>query len=87
MLWYFFEHKLRGVLGMAKEKTAFGSVIEETRTFEPSDALIRWAHVKNLAEYEEIYKRSRGSRGILGREWRPLGVVQKIGRGFRGRLC
>jgi hypothetical protein len=41
---------------VARGKKAFGSVMEETLIFEPSDTLIPWAHVKNLAEYKEIYK-------------------------------
>ncbi len=43
---------------MAEEKKAFDSVMDETRIFEPPVVLGRRAHVKNLAEYEEIYKRS-----------------------------
>jgi acetyl-CoA synthetase len=43
---------------MVEEKKVFDSVMEETRIFEPPIALSREAHVRSLAEYEEIYKRS-----------------------------
>ncbi len=43
---------------MAEEKKAFDSVMDETRIFEPPIALSRGAHVRSLAEYEEIYKKS-----------------------------
>jgi acetyl-CoA synthetase len=43
---------------MEGEKKVFDSMMEETRIFEPPAALSRRAYVKNLAEYEEIYKRS-----------------------------
>jgi acetyl-CoA synthetase len=43
---------------MAEQKKAFDSVMDETRVFDPPRALSREAHVKSLAEYEEIYKRS-----------------------------
>ena len=43
---------------MEGEKKVFDSMMEETRVFEPPVALSRGAYVKNLAEYEEIYKRS-----------------------------
>jgi len=46
------------VLAMEGEKKAFDSMMEETRVFEPPVALSRGAYVKNLAEYEQIYKRS-----------------------------
>ena len=41
---------------MADQKKAFDSVMDETRVFEPPIHLSRGAHVKSLAEYEEIYK-------------------------------
>ena len=43
---------------MADEKKAFDSVMNEKRIFEPPIALSRGAHVRSLAEYEEIYRRS-----------------------------
>jgi acetyl-CoA synthetase len=43
---------------MADEKKAFDSVMDEKRIFEPPIALSRGAHVRSLAEYEEIYRRS-----------------------------
>ena len=43
---------------MAEEKRAIYSVMDETRIFEPPLALSKEAHVRSLAEYVEIYKRS-----------------------------
>jgi acetyl-CoA synthetase len=43
---------------MTQQERALESVMDETRKFEPPLALSRGAHVKSLAEYEEIYERS-----------------------------
>lgn len=43
---------------MAEEKRAIYSVMDETRIFEPPLALSKEAHVRSLAQYVEIYKRS-----------------------------
>jgi acetyl-CoA synthetase len=43
---------------MADEKRAIYSVMDETRIFEPPPTLSKEAHVKSLAEYLNIYKKS-----------------------------
>jgi acetyl-CoA synthetase len=43
---------------MADEKRSIYSVMDETRIFDPPLALSKEAHVRSLAEYVEIYKRS-----------------------------
>jgi acetyl-CoA synthetase len=45
-------------MSMADEKRAIYSVMDETRIFEPPPALSKEAHVKSLAEYLNIYKKS-----------------------------
>ncbi len=45
-------------MSMAEEKRAIHSMMDETRIFDPPPALSKRAHVKSLAEYEGIYKRS-----------------------------
>ncbi len=43
---------------MADEKRSIYSVMDEARIFDPPPALSREAHVRSLAEYVEMYKRS-----------------------------
>jgi acetyl-CoA synthetase len=43
---------------MAEEEKAFDSIMDERRIFDPPMALREQAHVRSLAEYQEIYKRS-----------------------------
>ena len=42
---------------MAEEK-AISSLMTEERTFPPPKAVQEKAHIKSLAQYEEMYKRS-----------------------------